>query len=539
MPRSLSRSVTTAACGVALLTLLAASIVSASSPVVEALLEQAREATAKDEHATAIAAYREAIAIEPALRDSVSLGLASQLTWSGDHAAAINEFRWLLRRQPRRVDAWKLLALAQAWSGHTRDALASYRRILDLNPNDTDAQFGEARMLAWLGRSTTAVHRYERLLAEHPEHRDARLGLAMLHNWRGDHELSASLFRPFTTNDPSLRDGWEGLAWAEHWNGRDDLALKTLEQQEQAGASSTAGKDLRAEIVSQWQRRVNSNFQFAEDSDHFQTESARLDFEIPVQYRGHLRLGALRENFSKRGSADVRDTWVVFGADWRMHQRWSASLNSQIQAERPKDADYFRGQEDLNLAWLGGDRVRVDVGYSHLALFTYEAHPQRLLGDLLVGGLSLRPEHRTTVILSGDYASYGDGNDRRNLRARGRYALFPRRPRTFIELGGQALDYSHQRTAGLWTPNDYRAAYGRVDFEVNPGRIVTFVGSADGGWAKEKPGDFTPYLAYSGALVWRPRPVRIEARAGHSDGNLDTGRGYRRTFVALDITAAF
>ncbi|MFN8549253.1 MAG: hypothetical protein U0527_15085 [Candidatus Eisenbacteria bacterium] len=145
----------------------------------------------------------------------------------------------------------------------------------------------------------------------------------------------------------------------------------------------------------------------------------------------------------------MRDTWVVFGADGRLHQRWSASLNVQAQVERAKAADYFPGQEDLNVAWLVGDRLRVDLGYSHFALFTYEAHPERLLGDLIGGGVTLRPEHRTTFIVNGDYASYGDGNERRNLRARGRYALFPRRPRTVKSRWGAVIELPDQRSPGL------------------------------------------------------------------------------------------
>ncbi|MBK8232468.1 MAG: hypothetical protein IT349_05100 [Candidatus Eisenbacteria bacterium] len=511
----------------------------AAAPDVESLIQQAREASGANDHATAVVAYREAIALEPARRDSLSFGLASQLTWAGRHDEAIAEFRWLLRKQPGHLAAWRTLALAQAWSGRTPDALASYRAVLVRQPRDLDARYGEARMLSWLGRTTQSVHAYESLLRDAPDHRDGRLGLAMVHNWRGDHERSGRMFSSLIETDPSSAAAYEGLAWAQHWNGRPDLALQTLSRQEQAGARSTAGEELRAIILREWSAHPTLAFDYAEDSDDFISEAARLDFEFPIAYRGHARAGVVLNRFSRTGRPDVEDTWITLGGDARLHQRWSASARAQLAIKRPDGADYTPVQEEVNLAWLGGDRVRADLGYSHFALFSYESNPDRILGDQVGAGLTLRPEHRTTLIVSGDYASYSDDNERRGMRARARYALFARKPRTFVELGAQSINFRRDLPNGIWTPDDYRAGYGRVDFEINPDRSWTFVGALDGGWAKEAPGDYTPYLAYSGAFIWRIDQVRLEALAGRSDGNLETERGYRRTFGALQITGGF
>src|SRR5690606_29136697 len=48
----------------------------------ETLVQEARSAAARDDHATAIEKYREAIAIVPAARDSLAVPLAAQLTWA-------------------------------------------------------------------------------------------------------------------------------------------------------------------------------------------------------------------------------------------------------------------------------------------------------------------------------------------------------------------------------------------------------------------------------------------------------------------------
>lgn len=512
--------------------------ISTDSSAAEQLLE-ARQASARDDHDAAIAAYRRALELEPSLIDSVAPALGAQLTWAGRHVEAIAEFQRYLSRHPERHDARKTMALAQAWSGDTKGALRSYETILRDQPDDVDARFGEARMLSWLGHTTSAVHRYEALLHEHPEHSEARLNLAMVHNWRGDHEKAGRLFGDLTLERPSNREAWEGLAWAREWGGRSDDALRSVSAQNAAGARSDGSDALARKIADDWITRASTSFDVAHDSDEFTATSWRLDLELPVGYRGHARAGVLRNQFTRDEHPDVDDTWLTAAGDYRIARRVLASAALQYVIERPEDADYTPLTSELGLAWFLGDRVRLDAGYSHVALFTYEELPERITGDLVSGGVSWRPQYLTTLIVSADHGTYSDGNGRVNVKGRARYWLLPRRPRTWIEVGTQYLDYEEQPGHGLWTPEQYRSIYGRCDFEIHPDGEWVLLGGIDGGWAKEKPGDFAPYFAYYGGGVLRYRWIRLDLRAGHSDSNVENGRGYRRTYGSVALTTGF
>lgn len=524
--------------------LLAATPARSSEP--DDLLGRARLASERNDHAAAIEAYHRALELDGSLRDSVAVALAAQLTWAGRYEEAIEEFRGHLVRHPNDIEARRTLSLAQSWSGRTADALSTYRAILLRSPNDLDAAFGVARMHSWLGHTTRAVRGYEDVLARQPDHAGAALGLAMVHNWRGDHEKAARLFSEITALNPAGPDAWVGLGWARHWSGRDDLALQALDRQVAAGAASKDGDALRRIVVDAWLPRALSTFDYGEDSDYFTTEAARIEFEAPLGYRAHARLGALKNRFSRKGKPDVEDTWVLLSGDARVGRLVSSSA-LQLAVERPSGADYFPLQADLNLGWIAGDRLRFDANYGHFAAFSYAFHertdrpPRRIVGDLGGAGVSWRPEHATTLVLSGERARYAEVGDRSGFRARVRRSLFPRRPRLAVEMGTQWLDFERKFSLppGIWTPDAYRAWYARADAEVFPDGRFTLLGSADGGWAREAAIDFQPYVAWSAGAVWRTRAVRIEARGGHSDSNLGKERGYRRSFASLFLTAGF
>lgn len=505
---------------------------------VDTLLANARDSAGRDEHAQAIRLYREALYLAPELSDSLTPALGAQLTWGGHLEEAIVLFTPYLERHRERIDVWKIEALAQAWSGHTDAALRSYRAILAQQSSDGDARFGEARMLSWLGRTTEAVHRYEALLRDEPDHRDARLQLAIVHNWRGDHEKAARYFDALARETEST-EAWEGLAWARQWGGRSNEALEALQTPVARNALSESGLALRERIHADWIPRVSTSFDHAVDSDDFTAGTWRVEGELPISYRAHLRAGVLQNRFTRDDRPDVEDTWALAAFDSRIARQLQWSSAFQLAFERPDGADYTPLVSDLGLAWLAGDRARLDLGYSHFAAFTYETLPNRITGDLVSAGLTLRPHYLTTVILAGDRATYSDRNERWNARARARYRLLQRNPRLWLEAGAHSLDFERQPGHGLWTPEQYQAYFGRTDLELNPdGRLAGSL-TLDGGWAREDGAEFTPYFSYSGGLTWRAGALRFDLRAGHSDSNVENGRGYRRSFGSIGVTSGF
>ncbi len=541
-------------CITLLLALGAKTDVSAQTSTSE-LISAARAAAARDDHPSAITAYREAIAGQPSLRDSLGHALASQLTWAGRYDEAIEEFEWLLARDPHRADARRALALAQSWSGRTEAALASYRTILQQQPTEVEARLGEARMLAWLGRTTDAVHHYEAILRDHPNRPDASLGLAMVHNWRGDHERAARLFGPFATAEPPRVDAMEGLAWARQWGGRSDAAIASLDDLAARELETQASRELRSVIENDWSPRANGAVDWSRDSDEFEARGYRVGVDWPVRYRARLHAAILRNEFRKDGSDDVNDAWFLAGVVSRVLPQLQASAAIEVAVDPPKGQEDGDLAGDVGLACFMHDRLRLDLGLARQALFTYEAFPDRVKLDLATLGVAWRPQHQTTLLVNVDHGKYldvphapppfperqsgGPDIDRTNIRARVRYAAFPRRPKLAVELGTQVLDCSLDQDDGLWTPDYFRSYFARAEAEIQPDRPVTGLLWLEGGWGKEYPRPYDPFIAYGAGLIARPGPLRIDLRAGYSDSNAEIERGYRRKFASVGATWKF
>ncbi|MCA9728560.1 MAG: tetratricopeptide repeat protein, partial [Candidatus Eisenbacteria bacterium] len=278
------------------------------------LLAEARTASARDDHATAIRSYEAAIAIEPALQESVAVSLAAQRTWAGQYDDAIYELHAYVRTHAFDMDARLLLALALSWNDQPQAALETYRAVLVHRPENRDARLGEARMLAWTGRSSEAAACYRALVAEDPGWLDARLGEAQIHNWRGDHRRSERLYRNILDDDPESRDAWLGLATAYRWDGRADRALEALTH---APPDDPGARELAAAIRDDWRPRWDTRYDFARDSDDFETRTATTAGRLPWGQRGHLRFGVADQRYARPGDQDGDELWATAGLDMR------------------------------------------------------------------------------------------------------------------------------------------------------------------------------------------------------------------------------
>lgn len=508
---------------------------------VSEMLEQAREASRRDDHGTAIQLYRDVVRADPAMRDSVAAALASQLTWAERYEEAIAEFLRLLERDPDRIDSWRTLALAQSWSGDTDGALRSFKRIRELDPEDRAARLGEARMNSWLGRSTRALRQYQGLVDGDPEDHHAGLGLAQLHNWRGDHRKAWRMYEEILQAD-STREGsgpWEGLALARNWSGRADLALDALAVSRSLGLESESSVNLEREILRQWPGRIETASDWSSDSDEFSAMIVRLETEAPFRHSGRVRFGFLREWFDQPGERSHADIWLRASGDYRPATFLAVRAALAACVDPPARSDHTPLHADVGTTWLPADRWRLDLSYSRVTIFTYPVYPSRISADLVGGALDFRPHYLTTLILSADRISYSDDNSRWSLRAWGRRWALQRPVRAWIMGGVHAMDFDRWSGNGYWSPQDYRACYARLELEQDPFPGLTLLAGCDGGFAREERASLSPYFSYYGGAVLRWRGLRLEGRAGHADANLDTGRGYERTYASISAGVAF
>lgn len=492
-------------------------------------VRRARDAAGRDEHDEAIASYRAAIEEDPSRREELSLALARQLTWAGRYEEAVEELAWRLDRDPGAIDARLALALALSWSGRAGEALAEYRRVLSLDPANRDAAFGEARMLAWLGRFDDSVRAYDRLLAREEEFVEARLGRAQAVNWRGDHRRAAALYTEILLDRPDSDEAREGRAAAWNWAGLAGRALADLERVE--GSS-----ELAAAIRSAWRPGLGASVEISRDSDDFEQRALRVEGDAGIGHRARIRAFLLTERFTKPDRPDAEDSWIGIAGDVRLSPSWLSYGSVRALAVAAEGIGGFRGDGDLHLAWLPGDRLRIDAGYGRASFFTYERSPDRtgrLVGaDLVDGGVSLRPLRRTTLIFAAERGWFTDGNRRVNLRARVRHALLFR-PRLYLEVGGQWLDHDEDRAGGLWTPVGFHSLLVAPEIDWDLAAGWTVFSRIDTGLARDDASRTSAFLTAGGGVRFEARRLRIELRGGRADSNLETGRGYRRSFGLL------
>jgi tetratricopeptide (TPR) repeat protein len=506
-------------------------------PDAGAMIERAREAAARDDHDGAIGAYEAAIAVDPGRQDELAVPLAAQRTWNGDYGTAIRELRAYTRTHGTDLEARLLLALALSWNDEPEAALDTYRAVLVHDPGNRDARFGEARMLAFTGSPQQAAERFATILEEHPDWVDAKLGQAMSCNWSGDHRKAARIYRSIVDEDTGNAEAWTGLATAHRWDGRADLAMSALRQMEGQGAASPASRQLERTIENDWRTRTDARFDFARDSDDFEIRTLTASAQIPWRYRGHFRASLIHHRFSRPGDPSGEETWLSGGFDHRASDAWQFLGNLDVAVATLEGSASTPWTARIAGRFLPGDRVRAELGYARHSHFSYHSFPERIGADQIGGALEVRLHPLFALVTQGEWARYEDDNERRGARAFGRWLARARAPRLRLEAGVQHLDHDEDLDNGIWTPRDYRALFARASAEAELPARFTAIAHLDVGFASDRADpDETAYASWGAGLVRHLGAVRLEAGGGHSESNVETGRGYSRSYLLFLAT---
>lgn len=523
----------------------------AESSRVDSLRQAAQGFAAKDDHANAIAMYEAVLQAAPEQRDAVAVPLAAQRTWSGQLDTACAELSAHLERHSADQDARLLYALALSWSDQTESALEEYRTVLQQTPGQRDAALGEARMLAWLGDTGTALERYESLAEQEPDWIEPQLGAAQVLGWRGDHRRAASRYRAVLARSPDHAAAAEGLAQNLRWDGRADLATAVLDDLEREGRATESSRSLARDLDASARPRTAISYEVSEDSDDFNAQTWRWEVEASAHRRGSLRGALARHRFARPRDPTAHETWLETGARYRLATPLEVNAAFAIALERSQasmvvsDPIHRDGSErpwtaDLRGSWMPADRTRFELGYARLAFFSYLTFPERIDLDLIGAAVHWRIQPRTTVALHSDWGQFEDENERRSVRATANWVARARGPRLEIGGGLHWLDHDRDPANGVWTPEDYRALFARGMLAYERAGFGSIGAELDGGWARERsaPGA-TPYLS---AAIFASRPLgpfEVRARAGRSDSNVETGRGYRRAFASVALAFRF
>jgi tetratricopeptide (TPR) repeat protein len=211
--------------------------------------------------AEADAAFERAFALSPVRR---MMALAAEHQQAGRLQDAERLCRQVLQKEPRHVDALRLLGLLAASSGdledaehllrqalqeapdhaaamfdlgrvlkeldRPEDAADIYRQLLALQPDNPKAHFRLGGALSTAAQNEEAIASYRRCLELAPKHAGAWLGLGHMLKTQGQHEEGVAAYRHCVALEPDFGEAYYSLANLKTYRFSDD-ELATMQRQ--------------------------------------------------------------------------------------------------------------------------------------------------------------------------------------------------------------------------------------------------------------------------------------------------------------------
>lgn len=518
----------------------------AAQESADAALAEARRAADSGRNADAIAPYREALRLAGEERPDWRLELADQLTWAGDHAAAVAEYRRVIAsgRADLLRKAQTGLGRALARAGDYRPAIAAFDAALALEPGDREAATLRAQALSWDNRQAEAEAAYRALLAADPADERALLGLARVQSWRGRQRAAlATLARlPATPADP--QEAVTITAEAQQWLGRPDRAAATLRQRLAAAPDDSRAAGLLDRLERDLRHEARLDARRFDQSDGLDVEQ----FNLAADYRfadGRGRIGPRLAYAAFDPFAGPGDTFEVtrIGASggWRLSD--AVDLNATIGVDTI-DAPGPGGRSDFltydaYVTVFPADRWRIDVGVQRFLLDSEPTLRSRVVGDQVKASADFLPTERTRLTGRVAYAGYSDGNRQTwwQAEAEQRLALAPR-----VHVGARYTGTSFRLAGqpGYFSPDEYHALEATVRVEDQWGQRTTYGLRASAGAERDVGG--SDRFIVSGALFLRrqlSRAVDVEAAYDYSSSSAASSTGFERGIARVSLIARF
>ncbi len=516
---------------------------------VDLLIEAARVNGFADRNAEAARLYRRALALAPQRRADIVPSLAWQSLWGGAPAEAAQLFTELLAMagpdRDRRIDALDGLGQARQAQGDQAAALRAFRESHALAPDQLRLHRRLAMSLLWNGDEEAAIVELKALRQRVPDDRDIAWALANALNFAGLHREALAAF--LAQSAPVHPGERTDLARAWRWAGYEDKAWPLL-----ADPTDADGRWLRDWRV--WRERAPFGYatvEHAEDRDRLTSRAlvvgggwhpqpgATLDFQ--------LRRLQLDDPF---GDPDA----TQFQASWRWRLGQPGNGWGTLWPTLALKASHFPGWNPLTptarLTWIPRDRWRLDAEATRELVEAPRAVANRVTVDVLGASAEYRPNARWVMAGSAAALRFDDGSTRLRVNGRVERAL-PIRPRLLVGIEGLAFDRVHDGPPGsddrgYWNPQRYAEAraYVTLVHEMRPFDIVARVGlgvshEVDGAGNSS---NGHPHLWELG-LGWDLSPgLRLRLSAGGSGQGMGVsggGAGYWRRYVNLSANVWF
>lgn len=256
----------------------------------EAHFRMGRLFTAVGEHRAAAREYEAELAHQPEHRDA-GRGLALERAQLGDTTAAIAGLERLTRSDPRDEASWQALGFAYSTAGRLVEGERALRRALELDAKDADAWRDLGAVLAAQKRDRDARAAYERAAALAPRDATVWVNLGNLERRMGRTGEALDAYREANRRDSSLAFAWRGRIAVLDELGR---ALDAAAVYREWLASRPADDDLRIETIARYDAlgRKDVALELAREGVRRAPGSAEAHLALGMALRGAVGAGA-------------------------------------------------------------------------------------------------------------------------------------------------------------------------------------------------------------------------------------------------------
>jgi hypothetical protein len=505
--------------------------------VADSLVQAGNLAAHDSKPRAAIAAYERAIVLDRDRRLSLLPRLGRQYLWSDQPRHAAQLFGEYLGSYPRSCETQLDLGLALSWADELDSARAVYDSVAAHCVYERGtARLGAARVLRWGNHFSDADRRYRAIQADgsDSDREQAAIGLAYVRLARAEPRAALAMADSLIaagSRDASLVEA-RVMALADL--GAVRPAIDVVHAERAAGRGSASMDRLARAWEERARTSVVAGVRGFRDQDGTSYRSADLGSAAAPVTLGSVRIAA-RAAELRGDSAVLRSREAEMTMDLRLSRSIAVATRGGFRSY--EEAGFSPWDGELNLAWLPGDRHRVDVTAARLIITdNVAAIEHRLVGTYGSIGITERLTTGLAIALSADETHWSEGNNRLRARATPRLS-FEGVPSVTVEWPTVYQRYD--------TPFDFRFFSPQEYIETGPALSV---------YQRVAPGWYVSAYVRNGALresgrSWQAlamgrmsveREVRshwgVRVDGGWSNSNLAGSAGFRRASLAAGVT---
>lgn len=448
--------------------------------------------------------------------------LSQALSVANRPAPALQAMEAALALTPANFDYLKARAELANWLGRSSVAADSYRRMLEIRPGDAPLRLLLARARAWGGQLDSSARDYADYVKQHPDEAVPLMEYARVESWRGNFQHSIELLERYLdkfgdpklvwkekarvlasadrpraateANDPLLQMEPQDFelqftrSVALHFANRPHEAEESVKTLEKARPDSAENESIRRLVETPLRPDVNAHFRFYEDRDNLQILHGEGSINLPVMPDTRLRagvefdelyadLGSGLENIRGIRSARYQKDWIGI-QHFFLPTVWGEARAGY--ADVPDTGGLFA--YDLQVGTRPIDSLRLSA--EHERDFVTISPRSVSLGverQTSQAEVQWQPDLLYTVVASGRYDDYNDGNERWSAIFAPRRSVL-RSQDLNIDLGvrGSWFGYSEDLDSGYYDPANYQqyVATSFLYWKLTPESGINFIVNA-------------------------------------------------------------